>query len=240
MRILVTSGGTRTPIDEVRWIGNLSSGRFGAAIVKACLARGADTTHLVAKDAIRPDRVEVDLLAPLPSQWRRIQTEAGVVSEWGDRYRSESFVAVQDYADRLRALLQAEQFDAILLAAAVSDYEPIAQAGKIRSNLPELAVHMRRTLKVIASVRDWAPDAFLVGFKLLAGAPHEELVAAARDLARSARCDLVVANDMRQVLSGEHAIHLVREGAPVETFEWSDRPAERLVERVLAWVQGAS
>ena len=51
MKVLVTSGATREPIDSVRFISNLSSGRTGAAICDALVARGIDVTHVHGVDS---------------------------------------------------------------------------------------------------------------------------------------------------------------------------------------------
>ncbi len=53
-RVLVTAGGTREPIDGVRFVGNRSSGRMGVALADEALARGADVTTLLANAALRP------------------------------------------------------------------------------------------------------------------------------------------------------------------------------------------
>ena len=53
-RVLVTAGGTREPLDPVRFIGNRSSGRMGVALADEALARGADVTTLLCNAAVRP------------------------------------------------------------------------------------------------------------------------------------------------------------------------------------------
>jgi phosphopantothenoylcysteine decarboxylase/phosphopantothenate--cysteine ligase len=58
-RILVTSGGTREPLDPVRYIGNRSSGRMGAALADEAARRGADVVTIVGNAAVRPARGQV-------------------------------------------------------------------------------------------------------------------------------------------------------------------------------------
>jgi phosphopantothenoylcysteine decarboxylase/phosphopantothenate--cysteine ligase len=53
-RVLVSAGGTREPLDSVRFLGNRSSGRMGAAIAEEALRRGADVTLLAANLAVNP------------------------------------------------------------------------------------------------------------------------------------------------------------------------------------------
>jgi phosphopantothenoylcysteine decarboxylase/phosphopantothenate--cysteine ligase len=58
-RVLVTSGGTREPLDPVRFLGNRSSGRMGAALAEEAARRGADVISIVANAQVRPTLGEV-------------------------------------------------------------------------------------------------------------------------------------------------------------------------------------
>jgi phosphopantothenoylcysteine decarboxylase/phosphopantothenate--cysteine ligase len=93
-RILVTAGGTREPLDPVRFIGNRSSGKQGVAIALAAAARGASVTLIGAN-------IEVDV----PSAITAIHTST-----------------TAELAAALTAA--ASNFDAIIMAAAVADYRP--------------------------------------------------------------------------------------------------------------------
>ena len=236
MRVLVTAGGTRVPIDEVRWVGNVSTGSFGAQIVSHCLARGDEVVHLHARDAKLPLQRTVDLTGNWRAQWADWQRWADTASAWVGRYRAVPFTTFQEYADCLESLLCREHFDVVFLVAAVSDYAPHHSEGKISSQQAQLRVHFQRTPKLIAKVRTWAPSVFLVGFKLLVGASREELVSTAKEFGRANRCDVTVANDLRLLQAGSHTIHLVRDGKEPETYATADGPAEKLVERVFHWI----
>jgi phosphopantothenate-cysteine ligase len=89
--------------------------------------------------------------------------------------------------------------------------------------------------KLIARVKDWAPGIYLVGFKLLSGADEATLIETARKAGTENRSDLTVANDMATLRQGRHTIHLVRDVDPTETY--SESPADKLVERVLTWLE---
>ena len=54
-RVLVTAGGTREPLDAVRYIGNRSSGRMGVAVADEAARRGADVTLLLCAGAVAPE-----------------------------------------------------------------------------------------------------------------------------------------------------------------------------------------
>lgn len=242
MSILVTGGGTIARLDDVRFLANASTGRFSASITEACLRRGERVWHLHAPGA------ELPLLrwARLDRELERADLEElhgrldGAFKGWKEHAPRLRLVqagqgTVQEYADGLRAILEQEPIEVAFLAMAVSDYAPEATPGKISSTLEELTVRLRPTPKVIQRVKEWAPEVFLVGFKLLSGVSESELVAAAVASGIRSRADLVVANDLSQYRSSGHVIHVVRppDPTPLCTLGRDGDPARELVEVVL-------
>jgi phosphopantothenoylcysteine synthetase/decarboxylase len=236
MRILVTAGGTRSYLDPVRWFGNVSRGKFGREIARQCLARGMEVVHLHAADAPTVWQRVVDIRNGPDAMMHTL--DAVLESEsWWNRYRSIEFDNWQGYAQQLEGLLRGERIDIVFLAAAVADYAPAPQTGKITSDADELVVRMHRTPKLIAQVKEWSPGTFQVGFKLAAGVAERELIEAARESGRRYRSDVTVANDLALLAAGRHTIHLIRDGEPVETYGPPENVAARLVERVMHWYQ---
>ena len=239
MNVVVTGGGTIAPVDDVRQLTNVSSGRFSAAITEACLARGASVWHVHAPSARLPISrfAEFDLDAPDPeAEHARL---ARVRQDWlrvRDRLHLVPLRAgtVADYARALEATLRARPIDLIFLVMAVSDFEPEPIAGKLDSETDALVIRALRAPKVIRSVRDWAPASYLVGFKLLSRADEPALIRAAEAACLTNRADLTVANDLRTLRAGRHTVHLVRRDRPAETLAPGPDLAERLVDRVFA------
>ena len=109
-RVVVSAGGTREPIDPVRYLGNRSSGRQGAAVARAAVERGARATLVAAN-------VADDVLAVLPGGVEVVPV--GTAMELRDAVR--------------RA---ARDADAVVMAAAVADYRPAAaSASKIKKRV---------------------------------------------------------------------------------------------------------
>ncbi|MFT4213039.1 MAG: bifunctional phosphopantothenoylcysteine decarboxylase/phosphopantothenate--cysteine ligase CoaBC [Microbacterium sp.] len=107
LRVVVTAGGTREPLDPVRFLGNRSSGRQGVALALAAADRGAEVALIAA-------HVEGDVLAPAAGHPRIAVTAAGTALELQQ--------AAQDAASA----------DVIVMAAAVADYRPARPAdGKL-------------------------------------------------------------------------------------------------------------
>jgi phosphopantothenoylcysteine decarboxylase / phosphopantothenate---cysteine ligase len=102
LRVLITAGGTREPIDPVRFIGNRSSGRMGVALAAAAARRGADVTLIAANVAL-----------PEPAGVRRIDVETA----------AELAAATGEQFDSTQVLL---------MAAAPADFRPEAAAGKLK------------------------------------------------------------------------------------------------------------
>ena len=109
--VVISAGGTREPIDPVRYLGNRSSGRQGCALAVAAVEQGARVTLVQA-------HVASELLDALP---------AGV-----------AVVAAGTAHDMLRAVREAaHDADAVIMAAAVADYRPLAAATtKIKKSAP--------------------------------------------------------------------------------------------------------
>ena len=139
---------------------------------------------------------------------------------------------VADYGATLREALTRSPIDIAFLAMAVADFEPVDRlSGKLETPVESISIPFRATPKIIRSVRDWSPEVFLVGFKLLSGASEPTLIRAAEEACVVNRADITLANDLRLLREGRHTVHMVRPGVPVETFSGAEL-ADRVVERV--------
>lgn len=207
MKVLITSGGTKVKIDRVRHIGNMSSGNFGSKIATEFLKLGHSVHFLRAKGSKSPMSTTIDLCDTYTvgdfEKWLK-QT-----SELASLYSEHRYETFDDYRTSIRKIIETEQPDLILLAAAVSDYGVKNYVnGKIRSS-NSLTIELDPYPKVIKEVRVLAPNAKLVGFKLLVDSTEDELHEAARASIRDNGCDMVVANDLRDIKRGQHQITLV-------------------------------
>lgn len=240
MNVVVTGGGTIAPIDDVRSITNVSSGRFSATISEACLRRGASVWHIHAPSALLPfDRLaHFDLCAEDPrAEHLRLEQLREEYREVAPRLHRVPLQVgtVAEYAAALGQVLRTQSIDVAILAMAVSDFEPEPTPGKIDSEAASLLIRGRHVPKVIRSVRDWAPDVYLVGFKLLSGVTTGELIREAEAACAVNRADVTVANDLQTLRAGQHMVHLVRPGHAPETLEPGEDLGERLVDRLFRW-----
>jgi phosphopantothenoylcysteine decarboxylase / phosphopantothenate---cysteine ligase len=166
LRVLVTAGGTREPIDSVRFIGNSSSGRMGLALARSAQARGADVTLLAANVAL--------------------DTPPGVV-----RHDLVTAAELQDACER-----EFPECDVLLMTAAVADFRPREPAeGKLKKHgRASLQLELEPTADVLAGLTTRRSDGqTLVGFAAEHGAHAVEL---ARRKLTEKGLDAVVVNDI--------------------------------------------
>lgn len=180
-RVLITAGGTEEPIDGVRSIGNFSTGRTGALLADAFAAAGCEVTLL---------------------RSHRAQPAAD------STVRQEVFTSFADLDTNLRRLLAATSFDAVVHAAAVSDYsvaglvvngreEPARTTGKLDSGR-DVAIRLAPNPKLVDSLRAWSanPKLRVIAFKLTRGADAVAARAAVDGLFAHSHADFVVHNDL--------------------------------------------
>src|SRR5689334_6255049 len=166
LRVLVTAGGTREPVDAVRFIGNRSSGRMGFALAAEAARRGAEVTLVSANVALPP----APGVAVVP-----VETAAQLKQATLERFPS---------------------CDVLLMAAAVADYRPAEPADrKISKDEHErLALGLVRTTDVLAEAAAMRrPGQSVVGFAAEHGA--EAIDRARGKLARKG-LDAIVVNDI--------------------------------------------
>jgi phosphopantothenoylcysteine decarboxylase/phosphopantothenate--cysteine ligase len=167
--VLITAGGTREPIDPVRFIGNRSSGRMGYALAEAAVARGAKVILISAPTA---------LAAPAGSE------------------RIDVTTASQMHAAVLAHLPQAT---IVLKAAAVSDFRPAAVAALKLKRTGPLTLSLEPTEDIAQSVAAHRnPGTLLVAFAAETPGDAKELVRNAREKLRRKGADAIVANDVSQ------------------------------------------
>lgn len=208
MRILITAGNTQTPIDDVRVITNVFTGRTGSQIALTAHDRG----HAVCLLTSHPELVS-----------DRVASQAGTSAAC----EVHPYRTFDDLQSLMQRLVTGETFGAIIHCAAVSDYEIAGTyapdrdtafdadtgtwktrsgtasqpsltdvtAGKIKSHHPELWLRLVPTPKLIDSIRQpWGFSGVLVKFKLEVGPTDEELLRIAESSRTQSKADLMVAN----------------------------------------------
>jgi len=167
-RILVTAGGTREPLDPVRFLGNRSSGKQGIALALAAAARGAEVTLIGAN---------LEVATPA---WIRVLHVGSTL---------ELAAAVKDAA---------AEVDVVIMAAAVADYRPAVIAeSKIKKELvgDRLTLELVKNPDILAKLAEARrPGQLIVGFAAETEQDADALLALGRAKIARKGCDLLVLN----------------------------------------------
>jgi len=162
-KVLVTAGPPREAIDPVRYISNHSSGKMGYAIAAAARARGADVVLVTGPTALTP-----------PPGVRTVPVETA----------AEMLAAV---------LAEYDDCDAVVKAAAVADYRPVAPAEhKIKKHDEEMTLTLTKNPDILAELGRRKRHQVLVGF----AAETRDLAANAGAKLAKKNLDMIVANDV--------------------------------------------
>jgi phosphopantothenoylcysteine decarboxylase/phosphopantothenate--cysteine ligase len=217
LRVVVSAGGTREPIDPVRYLGNRSSGRQGAAIARAAADRGAEVTLVAA-------HVDDVVLAGLNGMDVR---RVGTAAELGEAMRELSATA-----------------DVVVMAAAVADYRvaDVAQRKltKEASNGVPPALELVENDDILAALaRDRREGQTIVGFAAETPESGEDLVERGIRKRRRKGADLLVVNAVgwaQGFESADNAVTIIdaRDSVAASASGTKREVADAVIDAVLA------
>ena len=134
LRLLISAGPTREPIDPVRYLSNRSSGKMGYALAQAAQQQGAVVTLISGPTALSPPKVD---------HFIEVQTAKDMLEA---------------------VLHHVSSADIFIGSAAVADYAPIMAPQKIKKETPTLTVELQKTADIIGQVSSLDDRPFTVGF----------------------------------------------------------------------------
>jgi phosphopantothenoylcysteine decarboxylase/phosphopantothenate--cysteine ligase len=203
LHILITAGGTREYIDPVRFISNASSGKMGYALARAAVAAGHNVTLIAANTLLK---------APKSARVINVVTS------------DDMFQAVKT---------EMEACDCLIMAAAVSDYKPVAGSQtKLKKTQSVLSLDLKPTQDILK----WAgryrkAGQIIVGFAL----EDTNLFENAAKKLKSKQLDMIVANEPSAIGEDRSTLHLKTKTGDWQTFEniTKTASAKRILHKLL-------
>ena len=214
LKILITGGATREPIDEIRFISNVSSGKTATTLAEAFASEGHEVTYLAGQGAVTPEQ----------------------------NVRILRFTEFESLYETLKMELGKTNYDLVIHAAAVSDYSvsqikskgnPIKPTLKLSSNISELSLHLKQNKKIITDLKKWAPKAYVVAFKLTSGASENEIKKAVLKLSSESKPDLIVHNDFSFMKDKDERIFSIYSNGKSKSQSLKTHSMKKLAELLL-------
>ena len=173
-KVVITAGGTVSPLDPVRYLGNRSSGKMGLALANAALTAGAEVVLIVGHVSV-----------PIPASSKM------------------TVIHVETTEEMLAAVRKAfSTADALIMAAAVADYEPVNYIDhkiKKQDQGDKLKIYLKETpdiLKTMGSLKQ--EQQVVIGF----AAETNDLLENATKKLKNKNADMIVANNVSQGVFG--------------------------------------
>tara|TARA_B100000214_G_scaffold373894_1_gene355261 strand:+ start:777 stop:1970 length:1194 start_codon:yes stop_codon:yes gene_type:complete len=170
--ILITSGGTKEPIDSVRYITNISSGRTAAKLADYFIQNFWEVTYLSSSDAEKP---------------------------LGDCFKL-NFITTKELEKQLFTSISKTNFDAVIHMAAVSDFSPInaSETKKFSSEKNKFVLEMKPTPKLVNNIRIKSKNKkiTLIAFKLTSKEKNPIILKKIKNIFSNSDADWVVQNDI--------------------------------------------
>jgi len=190
--ILITSGGTSEPIDNVRLITNTSTGETGAILADHFIKKGYNVTYLHSQNSNKPNL-----------DCKRI-----------------SFKTFSDLETSLKNELESN-YDVIIHAAAVSDYSVEKFDGKMNSDQENVILHLHKNKKLVNEIRNWSSNKNIqiIAFKMTSTTNDEQKKKAIHKLFKNTSADLVIHNDTHEMNKIIHKFYVHNKNSQLSIAE---------------------
>ena len=166
-KFLITGGATREYLDDVRFLSNPSTGSSALHIAEALIKQGAQVLLVLGEG----NTLDIERIA-VPTKLVR---------------------STQDMYETVKEELS-NGYHGFIAVAAVSDYKPQYQSGKISSRQTGLTIDLEPTVKIVENIRKNFPNLYMVAYKAEVGVTEEALIQRGEELLERYQLDIVCAN----------------------------------------------
>lgn len=238
-RIIITAGGTSEKIDNVRKITNSGSGKLGFTIANKLIETNEDNIekiyYICAKESYKPTNPKIEVIE-ISGTCELAETVKDLLTNQKIDYFIHS-MAVSDYtvdyvttAEKLALEIKNSKNSDII--STIVNYKDGIKDSKISSYEENLIIKLKKTPKIISMIKDISPNTFLVGFKLLDNVSENQLLDVATKLKDKNKCDIVVANDLKNIRNGNHKAFIIRKDNSYKNADGKEDIAQKLIEEM--------
>ncbi|GFH41626.1 phosphopantothenate--cysteine ligase [Lactococcus hodotermopsidis] len=209
MRVLITSGGTTENIDSVRGITNFATGRLGKLIAERFLIQNHEVILLAGLQALVPDNHDNLTIIRISGVANLLETMQNYLPTVDVVVHS---MAVSDYTP-----IYMTDFETVAKSDDITEFLSASnEEKKISSHSDYQVLFLKKTPKVIKSIKTINQNVILFGFKLLVDVPKEHLIQVASTSLTQNKADFILANDLTTITAERHLGLLVSQNAIIE------------------------
>lgn len=227
--IIVTSGGTSVPIDNVRKITNKSSGKLGALITNyifKAFKNKVNVIYIHSHKAILPKKnkrlqlIEADEYFDVKKVLKNELTTKNIAAVVHSMAISDYVLDYTTSSTKFFNFMKTKRkFDPqrfIEFIWDISETEHTIKDTKISGDNKDLIVHLIKAPKLIDEIKELSPNTTLIGFKLLSNPALYQISESVNKLFTNAKCDYVLYNDLIQINEKYHPARLFKKGSDIE------------------------
>ena len=241
MNIAITAGGTSEHIDAVRAITNTGTGTLASIIANKFLDEYSDkfdkifyihtTSAKLPRESEKVVLISTEDTMSVYNAVQKVLTENKIDYFIHAMAISDYFVDFVSTADRVADSIIKSLTDLSVESPAdifLKGENRLDNSKKLSSDADNLVVVLRKTPKIIGSIKEFSPATHLIGFKLLNNVTEEHLIDVAYHLLQKNGCDYVVANDSAKITKEQHIAHIVDKDKKYTTVTSNNGIAEQL------------
>ena len=235
--IVITAGGTSEKIDNVRTITNNASGKLGSLIAQYFCDNYSDKLnkiyYICSPTSFKPNSNLCEIIEIIDTNDLK-----NFVEKVLNNNRIDCFIhsmAVSDYTVDYVTTIQ-ELCDNINIKDvknSIINFSKGIKETKISSSIKDLLIKLKPTPKIINLIKQISPNTMLVGFKLLDNVSEEELIDVAKNLMQKNDCDIVVANDQKNISLNYHKAFIIDSNFSITTAQTKNEIAEKLCKKII-------
>lgn len=226
---MVTSGGTKEYIDDVRVLTNISTGKLGQMIAQEFIK---DSSDMLFQEITETSSMKIVAATPKYKIYYVCPQGAAVPS---GNFGSLEFIKITDVNSLKTAMEKlVPEMDVVIHSMAVSDFGFKSCNTKLKSSDPQAFIDSLRDRitmnpKILPMIKQWNPNCILIGFKFEVGSTHEERQILAKKQIDTCGCDAVLTNDKKEMQ--EKSTHVARMYFPDNT--WTDADGKEEIAKMI-------